>query len=184
MVVGTPHYIAPEQAKGVQQVDIRADIYSLGGTLFHAVTGRTPFAGTSAAAIMTKHVTDLVDDPRKIRPGISEGMVLLIAKMMAKRPEDRYVDPEALMKDIRIVAKKKVPEHLRSQKRPGIKLPGLASTATATASAPVAGVSRAKDEGRRQRGGSRRAQEPDVMSYIVKAIVVLVVMGIIIWLIT
>ncbi|MHC4250774.1 MAG: serine/threonine-protein kinase [Planctomycetota bacterium] len=176
MVVGTPHYISPEQAKGESKVDIRADIYSLGGTLFHALTGRTPFTGMSAAAIMSKHVTDLIDDPRQIKPGISEGAALLIAKMMAKKPADRYSDPEALLKDIRVVAKGGVPRELRAQRRPGIKLPASPSAAK-SAPRPTVDV-------RRQRVSVRRARGPDVMPYIVAAVVLLLVIGVVLWFVT
>jgi tRNA A-37 threonylcarbamoyl transferase component Bud32/tetratricopeptide (TPR) repeat protein len=109
VVMGTPHYISPEQAKGEHNVDTRADIYSLGATLFHMVTGRTPFVGSSPAVIMTKHLTDPVDDPRDYAQGVSEGLVLLIGKMMAKEPGDRYPDPTALLGDVRAVAQGQIP---------------------------------------------------------------------------
>ena len=83
-VVGTPHYIAPEQARGEHHVDIRVDIYSLGATLFHILTGRTPYSGENPTVVMTKHLTDPVDDVRGIRPELSEGVAFLVYKMMAK----------------------------------------------------------------------------------------------------
>jgi len=186
LVVGTPHYIAPEQAKGEKKVDIRADIYSLGGTLFHAFTGRTPFAGESAAAIMSKHVTDLIDDPRQIRPDISEGAALLIAKMMAKKPEDRYADPEKLFNDMIAISKGKVPGGLRTQRRPGIKLTGSSSASVSTSGVrkTTSVRSRPPTEVRRHRVSSKRGREMDVMSYIVKAVVLLIGLGVVIWLIT
>jgi len=186
MVVGTPHYIAPEQAKGEKKVDIRADIYSLGGTLFHALTGRTPFAGQSAAAIMSKHVTDLIDDPRLLRPDISEGAALLIGKMMAKKPEDRYADPEKLFNDMIAVAKRKVPGGLKAQRRSGIKLIGSSSSSVSTSAATktTPGRSRQPTEARRHRASGKRGREIDVMSYIVKAVVLLIGLGVVIWLIT
>ncbi len=180
MIVGTPHYISPEQAKGMNKVDIRTDIYSLGATLFHALTGRTPFSGKSAAAIMSRHVTDLVDDPRHIKPGISEGAALLIAKMMAKRPADRFPDPEAVLRGIRAVAKGQVPEELRAQKRPGIKLPArpvVAAAAVTAAPLPTG-------EGRRVHVRGRRDREQDVMHYIVAAVVLLLAIGVVLWIVT
>ena len=56
MAVGTPHYIAPEQARGEQNLDERADIYSLGATIFHLVTGRPVFTGDNSVQIMLKHI--------------------------------------------------------------------------------------------------------------------------------
>jgi serine/threonine-protein kinase len=100
LAVGTPHYISPEQARGDQDVDIRADIYSLGATLYHMVIGRTPFSGSSAAVVMTKHLNEAVPDPRTIRPELSAGLVRLLAKMMAKERSDRHQSPEALIGDI------------------------------------------------------------------------------------
>ena len=182
LVVGTPHYIAPEQAKGEKNVDIRADIYSLGGTLFHALTGRTPFTGESAAAIMSKHVTDLIDDPRRIRPDISDGAALLVGKMTAKKPEDRYADPEKLFNDIIAVAKGKVPGELRTQRRFGIKL--IASASTSGATKTTLGGPRPPTEARRHRVSAKRKHEMDVMSFIVGAVVLLIGLGVVIWLIT
>lgn len=108
-VLGTPHYISPEQARGEKDIDIRSDIYSLGATCFHAVTGRTPFVGTNPPVIMTKHLTELVDDPRELREELSEGIALLIGKMMAKDPAHRQQDPTELLKDIELVSKGKLP---------------------------------------------------------------------------
>jgi serine/threonine-protein kinase len=98
--LGTPHYISPEQAKGEPDVDIRSDIYSLGATLYHMVTGETPFTGSSPMVLMTKHLTEVPVSPRRKAPRLSRGCNDLILKMMAKRKEARYQDPIELLEDI------------------------------------------------------------------------------------
>jgi serine/threonine-protein kinase len=122
VVMGTPHYISPEQAKGEQDIDTRADIYSLGATLFHMLTGRTPFEGTSPPVIMTKHLTDLVDDPCDLVPDLSEDVALLINKMMAKHRDDRYETPTDHIADIKAVMAGKEPS-CASEGALGVALP-------------------------------------------------------------
>ncbi len=100
--VGTPHYISPEQAQE-QEVDFRSDIYSLGATLFHMVTGRTPFEGDRSIIVMTKHITEELTAPRDINTVISKGMNNLILKMMEKEPVDRQQSTEELIEDIKTV---------------------------------------------------------------------------------
>ncbi len=100
MSVGTPNYISPEQARGNENIDIRSDIYSLGATFYHMITGTTPFSGPNPTVVMTKHVTDAVDPPKRRFPGISDGFNSLILKMMQKRREDRPQNPDVLMGEI------------------------------------------------------------------------------------
>jgi predicted Ser/Thr protein kinase len=100
MAVGTPHYCSPEQAQGDQYVDIRSDIYSLGATLFHLVTGRLPYEADNAAAVAVKHITESVPQARKTNPAVSEGTDRLITTMMAKKPAQRYQTPAQLIADI------------------------------------------------------------------------------------
>ncbi len=90
VALGTPYYISPEQARGQEHVDTRSDIYSLGVTLFHMVTGQVPFYGTTPAVIMTKHITDPMPDPRDFRPSISPEVCQIIIRMTEKDPADRF----------------------------------------------------------------------------------------------
>jgi serine/threonine protein kinase len=71
--LGTPHYISPEAARGEENIDTRADIYSLGCTLYQLLTGTTPFEGSNGRAIMALHVTETIPDVRKKKPQISAG---------------------------------------------------------------------------------------------------------------
>ena len=101
MVLGTPDYIAPEQAMG-DDVDFRSDIYSLGASLYHMVTGSPPFDGTSSS-VMEKHIRARIPDPREHRPEIPDPLVHIIEKMMAKRLDDRYQDFRDLFEDLDLV---------------------------------------------------------------------------------
>ncbi len=98
--VGTPNYISPEQARGEDNIDIRADIYSLGASLYHMATGGPPFSGANPMVVMTKHVTEMPESPKKRLPSLSDGFTNLVLRMMSKRREDRPQNPEALIADI------------------------------------------------------------------------------------
>jgi len=98
--VGTPHYISPEQIRGSRDIDARADIYSLGATLYHLVTGHTPFPGSSGALVMSMHLVQPLADPRTYVPALSEGICRVIRKMMAKSRDERYPDVDALDRDL------------------------------------------------------------------------------------
>jgi hypothetical protein len=97
--VGTPHYMAPEQARG-QAIDIRADIYALGATLYHSVTGRTPFAGSSASLLMNQHLTKSMPPPESINPALTPGCAAIIKKMLAKDRQLRYASPAEALEDV------------------------------------------------------------------------------------
>ena len=98
--VGTPQYISPEQIRGVRDVDARADIYSLGATLFQLVTGRAPYEGSSGALVMSMHLTHPLPDPRQVVAGLSEGICRVLRKMMAKDRNERYPNVLALDRDL------------------------------------------------------------------------------------
>jgi eukaryotic-like serine/threonine-protein kinase len=88
-VMGTADYIAPEQAIACSASDHRADIYSLGATLYHLVTGEPPFHGNLAAKLIAHQLHD-VPTAHEVREDVPEGVSDIIAKMMAKEPADRY----------------------------------------------------------------------------------------------
>jgi len=99
-MMGTPHYIAPEQARGESNVDTRADIYSLGASLYFLLTGKPPFQADSSMAVMYKHVNDPLPDPRTLNPNLGDGVVRILKKMTAKKPGDRYQDMLELYSDL------------------------------------------------------------------------------------
>jgi serine/threonine-protein kinase len=87
--VGTPFYISPEQARGTRDLDARTDIYSLGCTVFHMLTGSMPFMGEALTDIMVKHTEAPRPDPRGLLPELSAGSAKLVMRMMAIAPEER-----------------------------------------------------------------------------------------------
>jgi len=92
MVIGTPAYMAPEQAENATGVDHRADIYSLGCTLYVLLTGQTPFDGATALEVITKHRTEPVVRPETIDAGIPGPVSDIVVRMIAKRPDDRFAN--------------------------------------------------------------------------------------------
>ncbi len=111
--IGTPHYISPEQSRGEVDVDIRSDIYSLGATLYHMLTGQPPFEGPTAAVVMTKHLTEELTNPQDFRPELSDGVVHIIERMMAKDAGDRYQTPAGLLDDLEHMGEGKGPRSSR-----------------------------------------------------------------------
>lgn len=88
--MGTPHYMAPEQAEDPHNVDTRADVYSFGATFYHALTGVTPFSGPTAFSILFKHKTEPLIPPRSRNPAISEHVNEVIERCLAKSPNERF----------------------------------------------------------------------------------------------
>jgi serine/threonine-protein kinase len=100
---GTPYYISPEQIRGKIDIDGRADIYGLGATLYHMVTGRVPYMADDPADVMRKHLKDELIPPDHINKQLSAGISEVIEVMMAKRKEDRYNNVEELLMDLEAV---------------------------------------------------------------------------------
>lgn len=100
---GTPYYISPEQIRGQLNVDCRADIYSLGATLYHMVTGRVPFEAASPAAVMHKHLKDELVPPDHVNTDLSAGISEIIELAMAKDPAKRYSSATDMLDDLQAV---------------------------------------------------------------------------------
>ncbi|MFZ0033400.1 MAG: serine/threonine-protein kinase [Sedimentisphaerales bacterium] len=112
---GTPYYIAPEQIRGKIDIDGRADIYGLGATLYHMVTGRVPFMADDPSEVMRKHLKEELIPPDHINTSLSAGISEVIEVMMAKRKEDRYNNIDELLTDLEAVRDGQPP--LRAHKR-------------------------------------------------------------------
>jgi serine/threonine-protein kinase len=112
---GTPYYISPEQIRGEVNIDIRADIYSLGATFYHMVTGKLPFEGSTPAAVMHKHLTEPLVPPDHIVPTLSTGVGEVIEAMMAKKPNDRYATVTDLIADLEAIKRGEPPAQARKR---------------------------------------------------------------------
>jgi tetratricopeptide (TPR) repeat protein len=95
--IGTPAYIAPEQCLAAVAADHRADIYSLGATFYHAVTGRMPFSGRTQHEMLFKQVQEQALPPQELVPDLPPALSDVILTMMAKDPNDRYQTYEELL---------------------------------------------------------------------------------------
>jgi uncharacterized RDD family membrane protein YckC len=95
-IIGSPLYMAPEQGRA-ENVDHRADIYSLGCALYHMLTGRPPFSGPSPVGIITMHVTDRAPPVRQLAPEVPVAVERVVERMMAKQPSHRYADYDELI---------------------------------------------------------------------------------------
>jgi len=94
VLLGTPDYLAPEQARDARAIDIRADIYSLGCVLYHALTGQPPFPDKNLLSQMVRHATETAKPLKEFNPAIPDGLQQIINWMLAKKPEERYPTPE------------------------------------------------------------------------------------------
>ncbi|MBI2921211.1 MAG: serine/threonine protein kinase [Planctomycetes bacterium] len=143
--VGTPNYISPEQARGEGDVDIRSDLYSLGASLYHMLTGKVPFEGGVPSVVMTKHITEALVPPAKLRPEVTPEANAIVLKAMEKKREDRYQEPGAMAADLEAAAAGKPLVHAKVAGR----------KAAAPAAAPAAlPTSASNPEGRKLHGAS------------------------------
>jgi len=100
MTIGTPFYMAPEQIHGRADVDSRADMYSLGATFYHMVTGQPPFPGKKIDAVLRDHMEKELTPPDHLNTALSSGLGEVVEFMMAKKRGQRYRTPEDLIIDL------------------------------------------------------------------------------------
>ena len=98
-LLGTPHYMAPEQWTG-RAVDPRTDVYAMGATLFHLLAGRPPFAAETRDDLAAQHCNEPPPRLATLNPSVSEGLARVVERALSKRPEDRYVDAGAMLRDM------------------------------------------------------------------------------------
>ncbi len=116
MTLGTFDYISPEQALEPRTADVRSDIYSLGCTLYHMLTGQASVPEGTAARKLHFHQNEAPIDPRLLNPEIPDEVAAIVGRMMAKHPKDRYQRPEFLVQHLLGVAQKLSQE---TEPRPG-----------------------------------------------------------------
>jgi serine/threonine protein kinase len=90
LVLGTPDFMAPEQARDSSTVDARADLYSLGGSLYYLLTGRVPFPGGTAVEKLIRHTTEEPAPVESLRPEVPGGLAEVVRRLMARDPGERY----------------------------------------------------------------------------------------------
>ncbi|MFO0795856.1 MAG: protein kinase [Gemmataceae bacterium] len=113
VVMGTPDYIAPEQADDAHTADARADVYGLGCTLYHLLSGRVPFPGGSVLKKLDAHRTATADP----LTGVPPALAAVVARMMARRPEDRFPSAAEVAEALEPFARGEVPELPRRPRR-------------------------------------------------------------------
>ncbi|GMV24421.1 MAG: hypothetical protein AMXMBFR58_04520 [Phycisphaerae bacterium] len=155
---GTPYYISPEQVHGKIQIGPPADIYSLGATLYHMVTGVVPFDGKNPSAVMHKHLKEPLNPPDQVNPRLSAGIAEVIEMMMAKSPKDRYQNCKDLILDLKAVREGN-PPIIAHKDVAGADLASLAKAEAATAPVEVAALAARSTGGL----GSTFAQWPVIL---------------------
>ncbi|MEZ0227183.1 MAG: protein kinase [Planctomycetota bacterium] len=110
VVVGTPHYMSPEQCVGASRgikITTQADIYSLGATLYFMVTGQKPFEGDTQMTIILQHLNQPPKPPKEVDDKIDESLSNVILNMMAKKPKYRYASVDDVVKDLEAIERGK-----------------------------------------------------------------------------
>ena len=117
-VVGMPYYLSPEQARGAKRLDPRADFFSLGGILYHMLTGGPPFrAETGLDVFLRKLSAEPLPNPKALNPHMSDEIVKVVMKLMAKDPAARYPSAVLLIDDLKEVARGAPAQHTRLDMR-------------------------------------------------------------------
>ena len=102
MALGTPLYMSPEQAAG-KPVDVRSDLYSLGATVYHLLTGQPPFTGPTSLAVALAHRNEQFVPLAAFRPELPAGLGRIVEQLLAKQPEDRCASPTELLQAVEAV---------------------------------------------------------------------------------
>ncbi len=128
LAIGTPYYISPEQVRGRENLDVRADVYSLGATLYHMTTGRPPFPGKDVDRIMEAHLTEELTPPDHVNQQLSSGLGEVVEFLMAKDRRQRYAGADDLIIDLECLLAGDPPKLARRKIEAGT-LAGLAEGA-------------------------------------------------------
>jgi serine/threonine-protein kinase len=115
LVIGTPFYISPEQIETNEDIDVRADIYSLGATFYHIVTGQPPFPGAKANEVLEAHLEQELTPPDHLNTKLSSGLGEVVEFMMAKDRDLRYQRPDDLILDLECLMNGEAPKLARQK---------------------------------------------------------------------
>ena len=109
-MVGTPLYMSPEQADGSRDMDFRSDLYSLGSTLYHLVTGSPPYSGKTVSEVIAKRATTDARPARELNPDLSPGCENLLRRLLQRKPEQRFASYDDFLAAVERVRRgKKIP---------------------------------------------------------------------------
>jgi serine/threonine protein kinase len=107
LIVGTPHYMSPEQVQG-KQLDPRSDVYSMGVMLYELLAGRRPFESSSLTGVLTAHITETPRPPIELRPEIGRQINRIVVCCLEKDPKNRYANAGELLHDLDAVSLQQV----------------------------------------------------------------------------
>jgi serine/threonine-protein kinase len=99
LIVGTPHYMSPEQVQG-KQLDARSDVYAVGVLIYEMLVGRRPFESSSLTGVLTAHITEGARPPIEIRPEIGREIDAIVMRCLSKDPQQRYAAAGELLHDL------------------------------------------------------------------------------------
>jgi serine/threonine-protein kinase len=182
-LVGTVDYIAPEQAQDARTADIRADIYSLGCSLFYLLTGKPPFSGSDAVQRISARVLGEAPLLRQVRPEVSPALERVVARMMARQPADRYQTPGEVARALEPHTARESPAPFTPGQTPG-EVAQMLRQAPATPPAPppappvgpvVALILRPVGTGR------RRSNHPPVVGVVAAVTLLAVLVGVLVF---
>jgi serine/threonine-protein kinase len=169
--VGTPYYISPEQATGEKDVDTRSDIYSLGATLYHMLSGHPPFEGNPSAVVLAKHLKDRVQPLS--RTDVSRNTQMFLGKMMAKDRKERHQTPTEVIEDIEDLIAAKPPRYsVRFRGESTFPIPGALPQGRATGKHAVVQTRHVK---------GRPVQKSSSVSMLILIFLFLALAGVVAW---
>jgi serine/threonine-protein kinase len=125
-VLGTPDYISPEAARGEKNLDFRSDLYSLGTTLYHMLSGNPPFGG-SVSDVMDQHIKSEPKSISSVVKDLPPKMVEVVERLMKKKPADRYQNFSELLNDL---------DEVRRAAKSSVPATGMPSASVATMARP------------------------------------------------
>lgn len=130
-LLGSPHFMSPEQASGRDDIDVRADLYGTGATLFNMVTGKKPFDSGGFAAVVLRRLKEDFPDPAEHTRYVSDRMRELILRLTHRERDDRYQTPREFIEDIDRAMQGQMPQHAKPA-RPRPAKPAAAAPPTST----------------------------------------------------
>lgn len=157
-VMGTADYLSPEQAINSHQVDHRADIYSLGCTLYYLLTAKPPFSEGSLAQRIAQHQTTAPPSIKLVRPDCPDALLAICQTMMEKKPDDRYQQSRDIANALESFAEDVRPSGNRSASKPAMPQT-LASASEKKDGLPASGSSKVLPTAKKQSGGQRQRQK-------------------------